>query len=158
MYTPSRKHVYSIRRYFLCPVQPLVLMYHKNQISNFSYKHKLRSSSLNFIHVPFSPTHSYGRPVSMHLQSNEIKVGTSYQLNNSSLRISHCSKSLCTLACFRELSLKKVPFFYVLCSWVRASWITINNCQQDATLYSFYSLLTALHVSGDSFTHHQEHE
>jgi hypothetical protein len=28
--------------------------------------------------------------------------------------------------------------------------------QQDATLYSFYSLQTALHVSGDTFTHHQE--
>jgi hypothetical protein len=30
--------------------------------------------------------------------------------------------------------------------------------QQDATLFSFYSLQTALHVSGDTFTHHQEHE
>jgi hypothetical protein len=30
--------------------------------------------------------------------------------------------------------------------------------QQDATLYSFYSLQTALHVSGDTFTHHQERE
>jgi hypothetical protein len=30
--------------------------------------------------------------------------------------------------------------------------------QQDATLYSFYSLQTARHVSGDTFTHHQVHE
>jgi hypothetical protein len=30
--------------------------------------------------------------------------------------------------------------------------------QQDATSYSFYSLQTALHVSGDNFTHHQERE
>jgi hypothetical protein len=28
--------------------------------------------------------------------------------------------------------------------------------QQDATLYSFYSLQTARHVLGDVFTHHQE--
>jgi hypothetical protein len=33
-----------------------------------------------------------------------------------------------------------------------------KNCPEDATLYSFYSLQTALHVSGDIFTHHQEHE
>jgi hypothetical protein len=30
--------------------------------------------------------------------------------------------------------------------------------QQDATLYSFYSLQTSLYVSGDTFTHRQEHE
>jgi hypothetical protein len=30
--------------------------------------------------------------------------------------------------------------------------------QQDVTSYSFYSMPTALHVSGDTFTHHQEHE
>jgi hypothetical protein len=30
--------------------------------------------------------------------------------------------------------------------------------QQDATYYSFYYLQTALHVSGDTFAHHQEHE
>jgi hypothetical protein len=30
--------------------------------------------------------------------------------------------------------------------------------QQGATLYSFYSLQTVLYVSGDIFTHHQEHE
>jgi hypothetical protein len=28
--------------------------------------------------------------------------------------------------------------------------------QQDANLYSFYSLQTAPHVSGDTFTHNQE--
>jgi hypothetical protein len=27
--------------------------------------------------------------------------------------------------------------------------------QQDATLYSLYSLQTALQISGDTFTHHQ---
>jgi hypothetical protein len=30
--------------------------------------------------------------------------------------------------------------------------------QQDATLYSFYSLQTALNVSGDTFARHQERE
>jgi hypothetical protein len=30
--------------------------------------------------------------------------------------------------------------------------------QQDATLYNFYSLQTAVHVLGDNLTHHQEHE
>jgi hypothetical protein len=30
--------------------------------------------------------------------------------------------------------------------------------QQDATFYSFYSLQTALRVSGDTFTHHQVHK
>jgi hypothetical protein len=30
--------------------------------------------------------------------------------------------------------------------------------QQDANKYSFYSLQTAVNVSGDTFTHHQEHE
>jgi hypothetical protein len=29
--------------------------------------------------------------------------------------------------------------------------------QKDTTKYSFYSLQTAVHVSGDSCTHHQEH-
>jgi hypothetical protein len=30
--------------------------------------------------------------------------------------------------------------------------------QQDVTLYNIYSLQTALHVLGDTFTHHQERE
>jgi hypothetical protein len=44
----------------------------------------------------------------------------------------------------------------------------VNNCrhfggvsiivQKDATLYSVYSLQTALHVSGDTLTHHQDRE
>jgi hypothetical protein len=36
-------------------------------------------------------------------------------------------------------------------------WISIT-VQQNASLYSFYSLKTAVHVSGDIFTHHQEHK
>jgi hypothetical protein len=40
---------------------------------------------------------------------------------------------------------------------MEVDWISII-VQQDATLYSFYSLQTAVHVSGDIFTHHQEHE
>jgi hypothetical protein len=30
--------------------------------------------------------------------------------------------------------------------------------QQDATLHSLFYLETALHVSGDTITHHQEHK
>jgi hypothetical protein len=48
------------------------------------------------------------------------------------------------------------PEFYVHGSVHRES-ISIT-VQQDATLYGFYSLRTALHVSGDIFTHHQERE
>jgi hypothetical protein len=47
-------------------------------------------------------------------------------------------------------------FLYVHGSMHRESVSII--VQQDATLYSFYSLQTALHVSGDIFTHHKEHE
>jgi hypothetical protein len=33
-----------------------------------------------------------------------------------------------------------------------------KTVQQDATLYSFYSLKTSLRVSSDNFTHHQERQ
>jgi hypothetical protein len=49
--------------------------------------------------------------------------------------------------------------------WTDGMWQLHNNpptvsiiVQQDVTLYRFYSLQIALHVSGDIFTHHQEHE
>jgi hypothetical protein len=46
--------------------------------------------------------------------------------------------------------------FYVHGSVYRESMsITV---QQEATLYSFYSLQTALHVLGDMFTHRQKRE
>jgi hypothetical protein len=47
-------------------------------------------------------------------------------------------------------------FFFVHGSVHRESVSII--VQQDATLYSFYSLQTALRVSGNTFTHHQERE
>jgi hypothetical protein len=46
--------------------------------------------------------------------------------------------------------------FYIHGSVHRESMSVI--IQQDAILYSFYSLQTALHASGDIFTHHQERE
>jgi len=46
--------------------------------------------------------------------------------------------------------------FYVHGSMQRESMSII--VQQGATIYSFIIFLqTALHVSGDTFTHHQEH-
>jgi hypothetical protein len=51
---------------------------------------------------------------------------------------------------------KQRRVFYVRGSMHREPMSII--VQQDVTLYSFYSLQTAEHVSGDIFTHHQEHE
>jgi len=49
-----------------------------------------------------------------------------------------------------------VIFFYVHGSVHRES-VSIT-VQQDATVYNFVIFLqTALHISGDNFTHHQEH-
>jgi hypothetical protein len=50
-------------------------------------------------------------------------------------------------------------FHGILCSWNRASWVNVKMFQQDDTFCTvFYSLQTALHVSGETFTHHQELE
>jgi hypothetical protein len=37
------------------------------------------------------------------------------------------------------------------------SFIILMYIQRDATLHSLFYLETALHVSGGTFTHHQEH-
>ena len=42
-------------------------------------------------------------------------------------------------------------------SWSRASWYNYENNQQDALYRLIYYSKSALHVSGDVFTHHQEH-
>ena len=47
---------------------------------------------------------------------------------------------------------------WILCSWVHASWINVNNCPPRCDYIQFIIFpQTALHVSGDTFTHHQEH-
>jgi hypothetical protein len=71
-----------------------------------------------------------------------VQLGT--PVGSSWLRNSHNSMQLESL------------FFYVRGSLHRESMSII--VRQDATLYSFYSLQTALHVSGDTFTHHQERD
>ena len=57
--------------------------------------------------------------------------------------------------------ISKLPsyFWFILCSWVRASWINVNNCPTRLRLYTvlLYFLQTALHVSDDTLIHHQEH-
>jgi hypothetical protein len=55
-----------------------------------------------------------------------------------------------------EIQSFRFILFYVDGSFHRESMSII--VQQDATLYSFYSLQTAVHVSGDNFTYHQERE
>jgi len=48
--------------------------------------------------------------------------------------------------------------YLFLCLWARASWINVNNCPTRCDYKLFFVFLqTALHVSGDTFTHHQEH-
>jgi hypothetical protein len=49
------------------------------------------------------------------------------------------------------------PWKYFLCSSVRASWNNFQKCSNKMALFCivFYSLQTALHVSGETFTHHQ---
>ena len=42
-------------------------------------------------------------------------------------------------------------------SWTRASWYNYENNQQDALYRLIYYFTLALHVSGDVFSHHQEH-
>ena len=46
----------------------------------------------------------------------------------------------------------------ILCSWVRASWINVNNCPTRCDYMQFYYIsVNSLHVSDDTLTHHQEH-
>ena len=66
------------------------------------------------------------------------------------------SKNRRTVAVPRSLLKEALPVFYVDGSVHRESMSII--VQQDATIYSFIIFLqTALHVSDDTFTHHQEH-
>jgi len=46
-----------------------------------------------------------------------------------------------------------------LCSWVRASWINVNNCPTrcDYIHLLYFCKLLVLHVSSGNSTHHQEH-
>ena len=56
---------------------------------------------------------------------------------------------------FWILRLINTHFFMFM---VRASWINVNNCPTRCDYIQFNIFLqTALHVSGDTFTHHQEH-
>ena len=90
--------------------------------------------------------HSYGRPVSRHLQSNETQVGTSYQLNNCSLRISYCSKCLRTVARFRELSLKKVSFRGASCV-NQTVWVNITNFNSRTGMGIIIIIASVLYVT-----------
>jgi len=50
-------------------------------------------------------------------------------------------------------------FTEILCSWVHASWIYVNNCltRCDYIQFVLYFLQTALHVLDDTLIHHREH-
>ena len=41
-------------------------------------------------------------------------------------------------------------------SWIRASWYSYENNQQDAIYRLIYYSMSALHISGDVFAHYQE--
>jgi hypothetical protein len=63
---------------------------------------------------------------------------------------------LIPLSADRHIQGDSIFAFYVHGSVHLESMSVID--QQDATSFSFYALQTALHVSGDTCTHHQERE
>jgi hypothetical protein len=71
---------------------------------------------------------------------------------------------VCHLPLFWTRSTRSKPFYsiplrsaLVWCSWIRVSWYNYENNQQDAPYRLIYFSKSALHVSGDVFSHHQEH-